>query len=117
MFGSNYNGRRAGQTYRDANAEVVITDQLNLTLQAIDLAHDLADETVAALTPATSYDASRAIITQNKTNLRNIIRRGVTAAPTLSIPNPPALASNIANVGKVGNAISRTLHIEASFFC
>ena len=97
VFGSNYNGRRAGQTYRDANAEVVITDQLNLTLQAIDLAHDLADETVAALTPATSYDASRAIITQNKTNLRNIIRRGVTAAPTLSIPNPPALASNIAN--------------------
>ena len=97
VFGSNYHGRRAGQSYREANAEVVIEDQLNLTVRAIDRAHDVADETIAALTPATSYNASRAIISQNKTILNNIIRRGVTAAPSLTIPNPVGLPSNIAN--------------------
>ncbi len=97
VFGSNYHSRRAGQTYREANAEVVINDQLNLTVRAIDRAHDLADSTLAALTPTSSYDTSRAVVSQSKNNLKNIIRRGVTAAPTLSIPNPPGLASNIAN--------------------
>ena len=97
VFGSNYHSRRAGQTYREANAEVVINDQLNLTVRAIDRAHDLADETLAALIPATSYNTSRAVVSQSKLNLKNIIRRGVTAAPVLSIPNPTGLASNIAN--------------------
>ncbi len=97
VFGSNYHGRRAGQTYREANAEVVINDQLNLTVRAIDRAHDLADSTLAALTPTSSYDTSRAVVSQSKNNLKNIIRRGVTASPTLSIPNPPGLASNRAN--------------------
>ena len=97
VFGSNYHSRRSGQSYRQANAEVVISDQLNLTTRAIDRAHDEADEVLAALTPATSFNSSRAIVSQSKANLRNIIRRGTTAAPTLSIPSPPALASNIAN--------------------
>jgi len=97
VFGSNYHSRRAGQSYREANAEVVINDQLNLTIQAIDRAHDRADLTLAALSPASSYSASRAIVSQSKLNLRNIIRRGITASPTLSIPNPTGLASNRAN--------------------
>ena len=97
VFGSNYHSRRSGQSYRQANAEVVIIDQLNLTIRAIDRAHDLADENIAALTPASSYNASRAVVSQSKLNLKNIIRRGTTAAPVLSIPNPTGLASNIVN--------------------
>ena len=97
VFGTNYHSRRAGQTYRDANAEVVIEDQLDLTIRAIDRAHDRATATLEAIAVSSEYDPSLAVVDQSKLNLRNIIRRGTTAAPTLSITNPTGLPSNIAN--------------------
>ena len=97
VLGTNYNGRRAGQTYREANAEVVIEDQLDLTIRAIDRAHDRATATIEGIAVSSEFDPSLAVISQSKTNLRNIIRRGTTAAPALSISNPVGLPGNIAN--------------------
>ena len=92
--GGNYWSRKAALSYRQANAHVVVEDQLDLTIRAIDYAHDLATAQLPALA---GYDASRAIITQSKLNYRNIIRRGTTAAPTLSIPNPSGAPTNRVN--------------------
>jgi len=97
VLNTNYHSRRAGQTYREANAEVVIEDQLDLTIRAIDRAHDRATATLRAIAVSSEFDPSLAVISQSKINLRNIIRRGTTAAPSLSITNPTGLASNIAN--------------------
>jgi hypothetical protein len=96
VLNTNYHSRRAGQTYREANAEVVIEDQLDLTIRAIDRAHDRAVAELQAVALSSEYDPSIAVVNQSKVNLRNIIRRGTTAAPVLSITNPTGLASNIA---------------------
>ena len=95
--GGNYWSRKAGLTYRQANAAVVLNDQLDLTIRAIEYAHDLADDSLAALAPTSFYDASRAVVAQSKLNFSNIIRRGTTAAPTLSLPTPAGAPSNRIN--------------------
>ena len=95
--GGNYWSRKAALTYRQANAALVIDEQLDLTLRAIDYAHDLAAARIAALAPTVYYTSSQATVAQSKLNYGNIIRRGTTAAPTLSIPNPagaPTLRTN-----------------------
>jgi len=97
VLNTNYHSRRAGQTYRDANAEVVIQDQLDLTIRAIDRAHDRATATLQAIAVSSEFNPSLAIVDQSKLNLRNIIRRGNTAAPVLSITNPTGLTSVFAN--------------------
>ena len=97
VLGTNYHSRRAAQSYREANAEVVIEDQLDLTIRAIDRAHEQATATLEAIAVSSEFNASLAVIDQSKQNLRNIIRRGTTAAPALSITNPPGLTSNRVN--------------------
>jgi hypothetical protein len=97
VLGTNYHSRRAAQSYREANAEVVIEDQLDLTIRAIDRAHDQATATLEAIAVSSEFNPSLAVVDQSKQNLRNIIRRGATAAPTLSITNPTGLTSNRAN--------------------
>ena len=97
VLGTNYHSRRSGQSYREANAHVVIDDQLDLTIRAIDRAHDRATATVEAIAVSSEFDPSLAVVDQSKLNLRNIIRRGTTAAPALSITNPTGLDSSIAN--------------------
>lgn len=97
VFGSNYWSRKAALSYRQANAHVVVDDQLDLTVRAIDRAHDNADAVLAALTPTSNYSSARATLSQSKLNLRNIIRRGTTAAPALTLPSPPGLAAKYAN--------------------
>jgi hypothetical protein len=95
--GGNYWSRKAALTYRQANAAVVLDDQLDLTIRAVEYAHDLANASLAALTPTTFYDSSRAIVSQSKLNYSNIIRRGTTAAPTLSLPTPAGTPANRTN--------------------
>jgi hypothetical protein len=97
VLGTNYHSRRAAQSYREANAEVVIEDQLDLTIRAIDRAHDRATATLEAIAVSSEFNPSLAVVSQSKINLRNIIRRGTTAAPALSITNPTGLTSNRAN--------------------
>jgi hypothetical protein len=95
--GGNYWSRKAALTYRQANAAVVIDDQLDLTIRAVEYAHDLANASLAALTPTVYYDSSKAVVAQSKINYSNIIRRGTTAAPTLSMPSPAGAPSNRTN--------------------
>ena len=97
VLNTNYHSRRAGQSYREANAEVVIDDQLDLTIRAVDRAHDRATATLEAIAVSSEFNPSLAVVGQSKLNLRNIIRRGATAAPTLNITNPSGLDPVIAN--------------------
>ncbi len=91
VFGTNYNQRKSGLTYRQANAQVVIDDQLELTARAISLAHDLAVEVLSG------YPAAQSVAETSQLVLDNIIRNGVTFAPGLTFTNPPGLPSNRIN--------------------
>jgi hypothetical protein len=93
VFGSNYHAKKAGLTYRQANASVVIENQLGITTRAINYAHELAKNEISALTApiGQSYDGVIDNIESSRTIITNIIRRGATAAPAWQLPNPPGL--------------------------
>jgi hypothetical protein len=91
VFGTNYHSRRSGLTYRLAAASVVIEDQLDLTVRAIEEAHTLASNYL------TSYPTAQTIVETSKDNISNIVRNGSTFAASLSFTNPPGLASNRVN--------------------
>jgi hypothetical protein len=88
VLGTNFNQRKAGLTYRQANAAVVINDQLDLTVRAIDYTHDTTYNLL------TGYNNAREITLQSKTTLSTIIRNGTTFAPSLLFTDPPGLAAN-----------------------
>ena len=89
VFGTNYNTRLSGLTYRLSNAAVVLEDQREITLEAINYAHELVSEEVSAYPSVlTSVDLSNSIIA-------DIIDRGTTAAPTLTFTLPPGLSANL----------------------
>jgi len=89
VLGTNFNHRRAGLTYRQANAAVVINEQLDLTARAVSYAHDLA---FAALS---LYSGAQSTVETSQTTIDNIIRNGTTFAPAVLYSNPPGLAANI----------------------
>ncbi len=88
---SNYNTRKAALSYRQANASVVIDTQLDLTARAISNAH------TAALAATSDYESSQSAISTSERVLNDVIRNGAVFAPPLILPNPPGLASNLAN--------------------
>jgi len=90
-LGTNYHTRRSGFSYRLANAHVVIEDQLDLTVRAIDFAHDTAFGLLA------SYPVAQTTVTSSKLGLQQIIRNGTTFAPALTYTLPPGVSTNIAN--------------------
>jgi hypothetical protein len=93
VFQTNYHARKAGLSYRQANAEVVVQDQLNITLRAITYAHDLVRDSFS--------DTSLAIyiseVTSAETTLNNIIENGALFAPSLVLTNPPGVSADVAN--------------------
>lgn len=91
VLGTNYHARRSGLSYRLQSASVVINSQLDLTVQALEQAHDFAATYV--YTNATA----QTLITSSKTTIANITRNGSTFAPGLSFTLPPSLATNRAN--------------------
>lgn len=91
VFGTNYHARRSGLTYRLAAASVVIEDQLDLTVQAIDEAHDQASSYL------TTSPAAQSIVETSKIIIGNIVRNGSTFAPSLAFTNPTGLAANRVN--------------------
>ena len=91
VFGTNYHARRSGLSYRLAAASVVIEDQLDLTVRAIEEAHDQASSYL------TTSPAAQSIVETSKTTIANIVRNGSTFAPALSFTNPVGLAANKAN--------------------
>ena len=90
VLGTNYWQRKSGLSYRQANASVVVTDQLDLTIKAIEYAHDNA----SALLPGTTYAAVRSSISTSKTYIANTIRRGIIAAPSFTVTNPTGMSAN-----------------------
>jgi hypothetical protein len=90
VLGTNYWQRKSGLSYRQANATVVVSDQLDLTIRAVEYAHTEA----AALLPGTEYASVRSAIGFSKTYIANTIRRGVVAAPTFTVSNPTGMAAN-----------------------
>jgi hypothetical protein len=91
IFGSNYNQRKAGLLYRRANARVVIDEQLDLTISAINFAHDLAKEAVSGSTNA------QITVDNSKREISEIIRNGPTFANALFLPNPAGLSVDYQN--------------------
>ncbi len=89
VFGTNYNARKAGLTYRQANAQVVIDDQKDLTIRAIQYAHELATN-YAGASYADAIDSAEETLTL-------ILDRGPIYAATLSLPNPPGVSANLSN--------------------
>jgi len=95
VFGTNYHSRRSGLTYRLAAASVVIEDQLDLTVRAIEEAHTLASNYL------TLYPTAQSIVETSKVNIANIVRNGSTFAAALSFTNPPGLAANRVNASSL----------------
>jgi hypothetical protein len=91
LFGTNYHQRKAGLSYRQANAEVVINDQRSITIRAIELAHVTARNLLIVNPTAQSK------IDDSSANIVEILDRGSVAAPPLSFTLPPGVDSNIVN--------------------
>jgi Ubiquitin-activating enzyme E1 FCCH domain len=91
VLGTNYHQRKSGLSYREANASVVIDEQLDLTVRAILQAHTLASTAVS------DYPAAQAVVETSGVTISNIIRNGTTFAPVLSLAIPVGLSANITN--------------------
>ncbi len=107
VFGTNYHSRRSGLTYRLAAASVVIEDQLDLTVRAIEEAHTLASNYLPL------YPSAQTIVETSKDNISNIVRNGSTFAASLSFTNPPGLASNKVNASSLLQANFEFIKDEA----
>lgn len=88
---TNYNARRAGLSYRQANASVVVLDQLDITARAIEQAHDYA------YFELTGFTLAQGTVNTSKAQMVNIIRNGTSFSPTLLMTNPSGVSSDIAN--------------------
>lgn len=86
IFNSNYNHRKAGLLYRRANRSELIDTQLTLTVKALNLAHELALDSVG-----TSAVAQQTVTNSNR-EIEDILKNGALFASALSIPSPDGLA-------------------------
>jgi hypothetical protein len=91
VFGTNYWTRLSGSTYRLAQSAVVIEDQRIITLEAIELAHELAAAEI------TAYPAIQTVVALSNSTIADIIDRGTSAIPNLSFTLPPGVSTNISN--------------------
>lgn len=91
VLGTNYHSRKAALTYRQANAELVIATQKNLTVRAIDYAHELAKAEIVGNT------VQEAVVDDSADTITSVIDRGTLYAPALVLTNPPGLSTNLAN--------------------
>jgi hypothetical protein len=91
VLGTNYHARKAGLSYRQANAAVVISDQLDLTIRAIEYAHDLAYAAIS------SYPAAQPTVLTSKNAIASIVQNGSTFAPNLLFTLPSGLSANVTN--------------------
>jgi hypothetical protein len=91
VLDTNYHTRKSALSYRQANASVVIEDQLDLTARAITQAH------LAAISVVNPYPEVIPDIEYSERIITDVVRNGSVFAPVLSMTNPPGLASNLAN--------------------
>jgi hypothetical protein len=90
VLGTNYNRRKAGLSYRQRNAAVVIEDQLDLTTRAIEFAHNELQ------TYLTGFPLAQTNVDNSKEVIIDIIRNGASFAPNIFFIDPPGVASSLA---------------------
>jgi len=89
VLNTNYHSRKSGLSYRQANASVVIEDQLQLTLDAISYAH------TTAFGLLDSYPAAQSTVQSSELIILDIVENGTTFAPALIITAPTGLSANL----------------------
>ena len=95
VLGTNYHARKAGLTYREANAAEVVDNQNTITRRAITFAHDEAYSAVESFDD--SVDTLEDLVDASEAEINKIIRRGAFYASPLRFTEPTGLASNISN--------------------
>jgi len=88
---TNYHARRSGLSYRSQSAAVVVDDQLDLTIRAIEYAHDLASDTIDG------YPVAQSVVASSKSSIALTVRNGITFAPNVSYTVPAGASANILN--------------------
>jgi len=91
VFGTNYWTRQNGLTYRMSQSSVVIEEQRIITLEAIELAHELVNDEL------TAYPTIQTVVNSSNSTIADIIERGTAAAPTLTFTLPPGVSANVTN--------------------
>jgi hypothetical protein len=91
VLGTNYNSRKSGLVYLEANASVVVDDQLEITLAGINYAHEQAKIVVG-----NNQDAVDAI-ENHRVVIVDIIENGAGVAPAINFTSPPGLSVATSN--------------------
>ena len=91
VLGTNYHARKSGLSYRQANAQVVIDTQLDLTIRAIQEAHNIAYGYLDG------YPIAQSIVNTSKSAISEIVRNGEIFAPTLAFALPTGLSADLTN--------------------
>ena len=93
---TNYHQRKAGFTYRQANAKVVIDNQLRITLRSIEYTHEEVKKTLLQVTPGTS-ESILDEVTASNVSIAQILKDGINYAPTLVLTDPAGVSANVSN--------------------
>lgn len=88
VFGTNYWTRISGFTYRLSNASIVIQEQRDITIRALEYGYTLAENLI-------SKPEIRTTIELNSSTVSDIIDRGIGALPTLTFTLPANVTSNV----------------------
>ena len=89
VLGSNYQSVKAGLSYLRSYSSVVIAEQKQPTINGI----TKAEVEALALIPEGIYSAARSAYSNRFEIIRNIIRNGVGAAPTVTYPLPAGVSA------------------------
>ena len=96
VFQTNYHQRKAGFTYRQVNAKVVLENQLRITLKSIAYTHEEVNKTLLQITPGTP-ESILDEVTASNTSIAQILKDGINFAPTLVLTDPTGVSANISN--------------------
>lgn len=96
VFQTNYHQRKAGFTYRQANAKVVLENQLRITLKSIAYTHDEVKKTLVQVTPGTP-ESVLDDVTASNSSIAQILKDGINYAPTLVLTDPAGISANVSN--------------------
>jgi hypothetical protein len=112
MFGSNFRSAKAGMAYRRAisSAEVVINDQLEPTLGVVNFINDAITTITTGVTGSVGNTDASMIVADLADSIKDIINSGLTAIPTLKIPQPTGYNSTLTDLAyaATGNTTGST---------
>lgn len=93
---TNYHQRKAGFTYRQANAKVVVDNQLNITVRSITYVHDEVKKLLLATNPNTPESVLDEV-TASSNSINQILKDGINYAPTLILNDPAGTPVEVSN--------------------